>query len=70
MSEEDIPISQEEDERLYRWKHLRQHRDDIVTNAVAMAEATDGLAKLSAQMRLQAAVRNFIRMGGKVGEVV
>jgi hypothetical protein len=63
------PLSTEEDEKLNRWKHLQNHSREIVRNAISMVEATDGLTKLSAQLKLQAAVKDYIRLGGPVDDV-
>lgn len=64
-----IPLSAEEDERLNRWKYLQNYSREIMSHAIAMVEATDGLTKLSAQMQLQSAVKNYLRLGGKAEDI-
>jgi len=58
------PITQQEDEHLNRWKYLQNYSREIVKHAIEMVQTT-GLAKLSAEMKLQAAVKDFTRLGGK-----
>ena len=65
-----VPVTQAEDECLHRWKYLQKYSRDIVSNAITMVTAKDGLTKLSAQLQLQAAVENFTRLGGKVEDIV
>ena len=64
-----VSLSKEEDERLNRWKYLQNYSRDIVKNAILMVEAECGLEKLSAQMRLQTAVKDYRRLGGTVDDI-
>lgn len=64
-----VPLTKVEDEYYNRWKYLQKHSRAIVSEAIAMVEAKDEAQRLLACDELYNAVRNYLRLGGKVEDI-